>query len=699
MSFLNPIYLFGLLAAGIPIIIHLIRLHQREKLAFPTIAFLEELKKSTIKKLNIKKNLLLALRILALSVLAIALGRPLISGHTTGFFHSPRPVLYGLLIDNSPSMNQINEHGPYIDQGKQAIRQIARNARRQDRFILMKTNGKTGNFSLMTGTRLLKELNHISVENTGSYLNDRLQGMQHIIQRNDKDYDTALFWFTDGQRSMVDSLNSLKKQDADSNIDIWTVVRIGSKSSDNVAITDIKIPQTATVKSGNIGIMAYVKNFGSHNVQNEFVSLVSKGTVLGQYPLNLNPNERKKYTFQIPVNTRRDIRGVIEVEGDPFTFDNKRYFSLAVPDRKRVLIINGNNNDSYISSAVSAVSNQDTTLHIDFALLKNWPNNRLQQYNAIIINGLSELPAFMTNDLKSFIRQGHDLIVIPSEKPDINSYNKFLGEMDAGKINGIRGSFGQFSEVARIRKPEDLRQPLFAGMFEKETKTFQYPALFYYYLLQPSGNDNILMRSNLQDPLFIDSHYGKGRVIVSAFGFTPEWSDLPTSTFFAPLMYRLISFATYSPVNNMATLTLGSRFRWLLPFQTNDVEIRYNGKIIRPKLKTVNGGTLLSYDISDWVPGWAVIHASHEKKIISVNQNIMESDFTTLNDKTLHKRLNLLGIKNRMLDLNSTNTHDAALVLASNSDGRELWNVFIWIGLILLLAETAISRWYEVETV
>jgi hypothetical protein len=52
MIFLNPAILFGLLAASIPILIHLLNLRKLKKIEFSTLTFLKELQKIRIRKVK-----------------------------------------------------------------------------------------------------------------------------------------------------------------------------------------------------------------------------------------------------------------------------------------------------------------------------------------------------------------------------------------------------------------------------------------------------------------------------------------------------------------------------------------------------------------------------------------------------------------------------------------------------------------------
>ncbi len=57
MVFLNPSILLGLLAASIPILIHILNFRKLKKVEFSTLAFLKELQKSKIKKYKRSKRI------------------------------------------------------------------------------------------------------------------------------------------------------------------------------------------------------------------------------------------------------------------------------------------------------------------------------------------------------------------------------------------------------------------------------------------------------------------------------------------------------------------------------------------------------------------------------------------------------------------------------------------------------------------
>ena len=83
MSFLNATLIFGAIAAGVPIALHLIARREPKQVVFPAVRFLTQHYQSNRSKLQVRRWWLLALRIAAVVALALALARPVIHQSTS----------------------------------------------------------------------------------------------------------------------------------------------------------------------------------------------------------------------------------------------------------------------------------------------------------------------------------------------------------------------------------------------------------------------------------------------------------------------------------------------------------------------------------------------------------------------------------------------------------------------------------------
>src|SRR4051794_23426985 len=76
MSFLTPLFLVGLGALAVPVILHLIQRERRNVVQFPSLMFIRRIPYQSVQRRRIRHWLLLALRLAALALLVLAFGRP-----------------------------------------------------------------------------------------------------------------------------------------------------------------------------------------------------------------------------------------------------------------------------------------------------------------------------------------------------------------------------------------------------------------------------------------------------------------------------------------------------------------------------------------------------------------------------------------------------------------------------------------------
>jgi hypothetical protein len=75
MTFLNPLVLFGLAAAAIPVILHLLNLRKLKTIEFSTLTFLKELQQTKIRRLKVRQLLLLLIRTLIVILIVLSFAR------------------------------------------------------------------------------------------------------------------------------------------------------------------------------------------------------------------------------------------------------------------------------------------------------------------------------------------------------------------------------------------------------------------------------------------------------------------------------------------------------------------------------------------------------------------------------------------------------------------------------------------------
>ncbi|MEZ5283481.1 MAG: BatA domain-containing protein [Vicinamibacterales bacterium] len=103
MTFLTPLFLLGLAAVAVPVLIHLTQRQRNEVVAFPSLMFVRRIPYESVKRRRIRDWLLLALRAAALALIVAAFARPFVRGsQLSAAAGGAREVV--LLMDRSYSM-------------------------------------------------------------------------------------------------------------------------------------------------------------------------------------------------------------------------------------------------------------------------------------------------------------------------------------------------------------------------------------------------------------------------------------------------------------------------------------------------------------------------------------------------------------------------------------------------------------------
>ncbi len=707
MSFLNPFLFVALAAAAIPVIIHIINFRKPRKVAFSTLAFFQELQKSAIYRLNIKRYLLLALRVLAITMLVMALARPFIPPQVAGWFGtSEEGGVVAILVDNGPSMMQVDESGPYMDQAKSAAKEIIDQSSDGVRFLIAATHGELESGRLMRRGEALRYLETLESVNKGAYPEERMEVI-HRRLADEPGEQGRIYWISDARESQLKKIKDHFEPDY-SGDDYYpvTFIRVGGDNFQNVAVTSVETSGQVLGEGIPVGVAVTVRNYGGQPVHNSYLSLEIDGERIGQYEVDLQEGQERELLFEVIPESHGNIRGKAVLEGGGYTFDNTRYFSIDVPESRRVLLVRDRGDDdsgrSYLQPVLEAASETGTQIRASFIDISELRDAELGRYDAVILESPRVIPDYLHAELVQFVQQGRGLLFVPSEQGTIESYNRFLGRFQAGTFTGMRGSYGRFEEVASFQMLSDgqvLVDDLFE-MREDEEVRIDMPSIYHYWRYQPpeSAPGTTLLRSNLEEPLFVERTSGDGIILIGALGFGPGWSNLSIKPIYAPLLYRMILYVVAWEDGGVREHTLGSPFDRSIADIGTEVTMTLNGDDFRPETATTANGMRIRYPAREWSPGWLDLNLDGREYTMAVNQDISESDFTSLTvvetEEYLEDHLRLAGV----VDISGYSETEIRSAMASVSFGREIWNWFIWLALVFMVAECIISKTFKTES-
>ncbi|WP_409029185.1 BatA domain-containing protein [Gracilimonas sediminicola] len=699
MSFLNPIFLFALIAVGLPLLIHLLNLKRPQKIAFSTLAFFQELKNTTIRRIRIKRYLLLILRLLAIACLALVLARPFLPPGLSGGGTTQAPALNAILLDNSISMSRIGKQGPLFEYAREIIGDIESSAKDEDRFMLQLTNGEGEYSNILSRANLLRTVDEVEIKSSGNFTLNRLTGLIESVK--EAPYQNKnIFVITDGQLSQLDDLRDLDMEDVS-----VSIIDVGEVEVQNTMISDIStstnmigtnIPFTLNVELANESDVAAV---------NQFVSLEFEGQNAGQYSIALAPNERKTYTFEITPSQTGSSKGKLIIEGDEFQPDNEYYFTVQVPETRNVLWVSEENRNpqfiSYTGAMLRVAGENDAQLSYQEATPDIFETANLSEFDAVLLDGVESIPEYSFQGLQEYVQNGGGVMFFPSENGNINNYNNLFAQFNAGRFAGIQGEYASFSAVATA---DELLEdhPAFTGLFEREQNEqlrFTNPDIYYYLKLvtNSSGTGFDLLSMNNGDVLVHEKRFGEGSLLIATIGNDPGWSNFPVKPLFAPFYYRILLYSASSDQGGFANHQLGNTFSWRGNIDGENAVIKVGEDEIKPTVDVVSSGIRLRYPAEEWTPGWVTVTDGEKQYVLSANLSADESDFSETNEQQLENLIEDAEIS--WVQTTELNEEELQNEIMASGFGKEIWSWFMLAGLLFLILESLVSIWYKAETV
>ncbi|MCH9014534.1 MAG: BatA domain-containing protein, partial [Gemmatimonadetes bacterium] len=138
MIFLQPLALFGLAAAAIPAVLHLMARRVPPTVPFPAVRYIAETERVYSRRLKLRNLLLLLLRMSVIAFLVLAAARPVIRIGVGGS-HPPTEVV--LIVDNSLSSGAVVSGRKQLDYLVEQARVVLSELTPDDRLWLVLADG------------------------------------------------------------------------------------------------------------------------------------------------------------------------------------------------------------------------------------------------------------------------------------------------------------------------------------------------------------------------------------------------------------------------------------------------------------------------------------------------------------------------------------------------------------------------------
>lgn len=686
MVFLNPAFLFGLIAAAIPVLLHFLNLQKLKRIEFSTLSFLKELQKTKIRKLKFKQWLLLALRILLIILIVSAFARPTLETFTIAGTSAAKSSTV-FIIDDSFSMSVVKSNGSHFNFAKEIVKNILSDLQQGDEaVVLFSTERKDKKFTT-TLNEIERELINANVSVKKQRFNEALHTASELLNSS-KNFNKELFVLSDfSQQTLTEKITA-------QNIvyDEYTKLYLFNFSDDeysNRVVTDFQLNNQLLEKGKSISFTVQIKNARGSSVTNGVASLFLNGTRSAQQSFDLQENESKSILFETILNSNGLVEAYVEIEQDDIIHDNKKFTAFLVPEKINVLLASDNGNDKRFVKIALASASEQTVTNIKEINTSELSYNLNNNYDVVIIIGSENI--FSKAELNNYIEQGGRVILFPGTQSEANDFQSLLTGL------GIRASISLIGEPNSTEsisyfKEVEYEHPIFENLFEDRIVTkVESPEVYSYFKIMPQQNLRPIISLSDNSLFFSELIKGNGRVLIFNTAPVLSWNNFPVKSLFAPLINKSVLYQSIQKQSGKNIIAGES-----IDIKTGDLKLPQL-KIVKPdnSEEFVNIDELVNYNYftynkTDQLGTYKFYSGNELIDYAVVNFDPSETVTKYLNKDDIEKYFAEIISGDKYTFIDPNNNYKESIKQARF--GTELWKYFLIAALFIALLETYVSK-------
>ncbi len=716
MTFLNPFVLFGLAAAAVPVLLHLLNLRKLRTVEFSSVRFLKELQKTSMRRLRFKQILLLILRTLLIVAVVMAFSRPALRGQLGGFGPPAASSTMIIIIDDSPSMNFHDERGTAFTRATQAVSRLIDLATSGDRLYLVPLSELRGGNALpspRTPESAREALGRIAPSPISVPLGEALTALRPLLATS-PDANREVVFVSDGQATQLVSgppeVPGGARPDSGGAPDPGATLFLcfsPPSRHENTGVTGGEMLTKIVTDKKPVRFRPRISNTGDEPVRESVVSLYSDGARVAQQSADISPRGEVRPLFSFMVKRRGILGCSVQIEDDAFDADNSYAFVVEVPEHIAVLLSGPDVSSTHLATLALTLGGDSLLAgHLSVRAITHaaLPAADLSRVDVIVMCGFDGLTDQVAGRVARFVSEGGGLILFPGTAPPSGDRALFrelgLPPPSGTPVTSPEGSFLSFSSV-------DYAHPLFEGLFDSRMErgkgAVESPRITTALPLSAGEKGTRVIGLTNGSPFLVDYGAGRGRVLLFAVEAGTGWSDFPLKGLFAPLFHRGIAYAG-SRSTTRPSLQPGDPLWFSLRLRTFTDRDTYtitspegNTRKVVPEFQPEAGTALFSGGTSREPGVYRLSRDAHgageqarDLAALAVNISPGESDLRTATNDDIEKFRLAAGI--RAGELRTMPPEQAAETVRQARYGFELWKGFILLAALLAITEMAVAR-------
>lgn len=741
-GFLHPLLAFGVLAAAVPVIIHLLNRRRHKPMDWAAMRFAQLAWKRIRRRTRFENLFLLLLRCAAVALFALALARPLTKdgGLLAGLSQEQRELY--VLLDGSASMGYRNDLESLWDRALAEARTRIEgldgaNGDRVHLYLVGDRPRRLSDRSPGDALSMLTSLEEPLAE--GFDLGAALTRLVADMDERNVRGEAEILLLTDVQRSnflrpdgalapdAAEALDKLATRDA--KVVVADVAPAFERRPDNLSVTDFVAldpfgdPLDAAGSSAPVLkdaqralFVARVANSGDQAREVQ-VALSVDGERRPSRRVLVPALEAAEVELELGLDPGSIAKGgayrevEVALEADALPIDDRRALVVHAPGPVGVLLVNGSpasdaesDELTYLRAALAPAS--ETSSGSPFDVREITPDDSridtlVEEADFVWLANVETPSATLAEALDRRVRAGATLVVSLGDRVAASTYATSLGELLPVPLVERRGDPSHRTGFRRARI-EAANHPALRFFRDERFELFftEVPVFEYFHTERPAADAaDVTVLASLDDtigagaPLLVQKALGQGQVYLWTTTIDTAWTLFPESpTSLIPLVHELAfdSARARGPERN---LVVGE------PLTARFDSFPENASLVEP------GGAARRIDrAATELPAaafgtWELVarDAADHPGIWRVTTNAAATSFAVTMDASEGHLERLPAEELGALSAVFVTSAPGEASTAGRNDSGELYRFFLWLALAMLVGEALWSRYLARE--
>jgi hypothetical protein len=532
MGFLTPLFLAGLAALAVPVLVHLTHRTRNKTVPFPSLMFLQRIPYKSSRRQTLRNWLLFALRCAAFALLALAFARPFTATPSQAATAPPGAARARVvLLDRSGSM----AYGGRWQKARDAARRALNELGAQDKGTLVLFDHTAQSSGEPTGDRakLVAQLDAAQPGFGATRYAAALRLAAEALEAAPLPVREAVL-ITDFQKTGWDGTEEVPLPPGAELR--WVDVSGGPGS--NVGITGVELSRDYDAGRERVAVVARLVNKGAQARAGTSVALEVDGRTVREQRVDLAANASASVSFEpfpLPSTTSR---GIVRASADGLPSDDAFSFVLTPGGDVRALVLEpgaaAGRRSLYLRRALAI--GQRPRFTVDVKAVGTLGADDLARASVVVLNDAAPSAA-AAKRLRDFVEKGGGLVVAIGDQAAANWPADGAGLLP-GRIDPVTDRSADWGgTLAHL----DYQHPAFELFRGPRSGDFS-SARFFRYRPVPAG-EGVIARFDDGAAALVERRIGKGRVLVWTSTFDAVANDLPLQPVFLPFLHQLLKHA------------------------------------------------------------------------------------------------------------------------------------------------------------